>query len=256
VSGVHPRAPAASKPLLEWGPARARRARARRKRWFRRAIRLGAGMIIVGLLVWGAVFSPLFTVRSVRVTGESMVSASELTRIAAIPPDRSLFRLDITAIRSRVAAVPEVARVVVRRRWPASVQIDVTERSAVAVIHEGDRRYRLVDQFGVAFRWVRSAPAGTPVIAADSAGSGPRRWAAPARVLGALTGTTLLRWVAVAWAEASDDVTLRLRDGRRVRWGSVDASARKAAVLVALLRSPQSRGAVYDVSAPDAPTVR
>jgi cell division protein FtsQ len=47
-------------------------------------------------------------------------------------------------------------------------------------------------------------------------------------------------------------VTLGLTDGRTIRWGSADDSARKAQVLAALMSQP---GKVYDVSSPDLPTI-
>ena len=54
-------------------------------------------------------------------------------------------------------------------------------------------------------------------------------------------------------AASADDVTLMLRDGTRIVWGSAADSAAKADVLRAMLRRP---GTVYDVSSPDAPAVK
>ena len=50
-----------------------------------------------------------------------------------------------------------------------------------------------------------------------------------------------------------DEITLHLRDGRLVRWGSADQSEEKAAVLLALL---DRKAQTYDVSVPGAPTTR
>jgi len=50
-----------------------------------------------------------------------------------------------------------------------------------------------------------------------------------------------------------DDITLRLRDGRSVVWGSAEESASKGEVLAVLLRR---EAAVYDVSVPGQPTTR
>jgi len=51
--------------------------------------------------------------------------------------------------------------------------------------------------------------------------------------------------------ETVDQITLELRDGRLVRWGSADSSTRKGEVLLALL---SRRAQVYDVSVPGQPT--
>ena len=51
--------------------------------------------------------------------------------------------------------------------------------------------------------------------------------------------------------ETVDQITLVLRDGRQVVWGSAEDSEAKAEVLVALLKEPARR---YDVSVPGQPT--
>ena len=50
-----------------------------------------------------------------------------------------------------------------------------------------------------------------------------------------------------------DTITLSLRDGRIVRWGSVDGSADKAKVLAVLLKQKAS---FIDVSVPGRPVIR
>ena len=50
-----------------------------------------------------------------------------------------------------------------------------------------------------------------------------------------------------------DEITLHLRDGRLVRWGSADQSEDKAAVLLQLLKR---KATTYDVSVPGAPTTK
>ena len=52
-----------------------------------------------------------------------------------------------------------------------------------------------------------------------------------------------------------DQITLVLRDGREVRWGSADESDLKATVLARLLAA-QEATTYYDVSVPGSPTVR
>ena len=54
-------------------------------------------------------------------------------------------------------------------------------------------------------------------------------------------------------AAGLEQVTLQLRRGRTVEWGSVERSDRKAAVLAVLL---SRKAKVYDVTAPDSPTTR
>jgi len=51
-----------------------------------------------------------------------------------------------------------------------------------------------------------------------------------------------------------DQISLVLKDGRTVVWGSADQSATKADVLATLLATVQAQ--VYDVSVPSKPTTR
>jgi cell division protein FtsQ len=48
-------------------------------------------------------------------------------------------------------------------------------------------------------------------------------------------------------------ITLTLKDGRVVVWGTIDRTEEKAETLAALLTRP---GHTYDVSSPDLPTVK
>jgi cell division protein FtsQ len=50
-----------------------------------------------------------------------------------------------------------------------------------------------------------------------------------------------------------DTISLRLRNGRTVRWGSADDSAAKAEVLAVLLKQKAS---LYDVTVPGQPIIR
>jgi cell division protein FtsQ len=69
-------------------------------------------------------------------------------------------------------------------------------------------------------------------------------------VLAALPPDLAARVVSVG-ASTRDDVTLTLRSGALVRWGSVDQADFKAEVLRALLRQKRL---MYDVSAPELAT--
>ena len=53
--------------------------------------------------------------------------------------------------------------------------------------------------------------------------------------------------------ETVDQITLVLRDGREVLWGSAEESQQKAQVVAVLLGE---RGRIFDVSVPGSPTSR
>jgi cell division protein FtsQ len=109
----------------------------------------------------------------------------------------------------------------------------------------------LVDPTGVDFQTVPAAPPGLPKLQLTSAAPDDPHTQAIVRVLAALPDQ-LRPSVATVSAATPGDVRLGLVNGRTVRWGSADDSARKAAVLAALMTQP---GKVYDVSSPDLPTI-
>jgi cell division protein FtsQ len=138
----------------------------------------------------------------------------------------------------------------VTRAWPDKVLVEIVEREAVAVIDD-DGRLRGMDAEGVVFREFKSLPTTLPrlKIAPDTRGEAMAEGAAVVGVLPAHI-VSKIDFVDVVTV---DEITLHLRDGRTVVWGSADESEQKARVLDALLRH---RFDVYDVSVPGQPTTR
>lgn len=194
----------------------------------------------------------VFDTREVRVTGAVMLSEHDVTSAAAVPMGVPLAILDTAAIAERVAALPDVADVSVGRRWPHTVTIEVTEREPVAVISspQGDL---LVDATGYAYR---SAAPGTdlPRLLLDAVAPGDPATRAAVGVITSLTENLRRQVQQVEVTGGSvPQVLLGLEGERRVRWGTPEQAAEKAAVLAALLSQP---GRVYDVASPELPTIR
>lgn len=234
---------------------RSRRAFARRQwagRWLRwRYVVLA--VLLVALLagaVWLLLFSRTLAVRTVAVSGESTLSATRIRDVAQVPRGEPLVLVDLAAVEARVQALAEVRDAAVTRHWPDTVTVEVEERTPVAVVEIGGG-LRGLDVEGVVFREFRSVPAGLPRVETpvDTSRDALREAAA---VVSALPGDIAGR---VDHVEVStvDQISLALRDGRTVVWGSAEQSDIKAEVLMALLEQP---GATYDVSVPGQPTVR
>lgn len=216
----------------------------------RRSVAIGTVLGLIGLVVimW---FTPLLGVRSVEVSGMSTLTADEVRAVAAVPMGTPMLRLSTDAIATRVATLPRVATVDVYRDWPSAVHIEITERTPVGVLRLADGLH-LVDATGTDYRTIGSAPPGLPVIQLPAASPGDPRTAAVVAVLGALPAQLRPQVVSIG-AQTPGSVQFGLANGRTVKWGSADDSARKAAVLGALLTQP---GRVYDVSSPSLPTIR
>lgn len=247
---------------LEGADPEAQRTRRRfaRRQWRRRWVTwryLLTAALLVGLVLgggWLVFASTYFRLHTVTVSGASLLSGGELRRTAALPQDQPLATLDLDAARARIAALAPIRSVTLTREWPDTVRVSVVERTAVAVVSTSGG-LRGIDASGVLFRSYRQAPPQLPRI--DTApGIGTAALSEAAAVVAAMPVDLAARVDRVE-VETVDQITVDLRSGHTIRWGSADASADKAQVVAALLASKElaSPDRVIDVSAPGQPTL-
>lgn len=207
-----------------------------------------AAAAIVVIAVWAILGSSLFVVRSVAVTGSGTVPRAEVLRAAAVVPGTPLARVNGTAVASRVERITQIQSAQVSKDWPDTVVIAVSPRTpALAVASPGG--YTLIDKFGVAFRQVPKQPAGLALLASAKPVAslrGSPAVLAAVTVLGQLPRQVRGQVITVS-ATSPDAVTLHLRDGITIDWGSTSRPAAKAAELVILMRTKAS---YYDLSDP------
>ncbi len=201
-------------------------------------------------LAWVLLASSLFDARSVQVVGTRELPADEVRAAAAVPLGTPMLLLDTKGIQARVAAVPRVASVRVRSALDGTVWLELTERTPVAVVRRGNSTH-LVDATGTDYAAVPVRPLGLPELRVARVGPRDATTAAALTVLTGLPEPLRAQVLSVA-ARSPADVVLRLDNGREVRWGGVEQSDHKAAVLGPLLTQP---GKIYDLSSPTLPTV-
>ena len=229
------------------------RRRFARRQWLRRWLvwRYVIGSVLLVALTAGAIWlvfvSSVLTVKHVEVKGESLMSRQRVLDAARVPAGGHLAQLDLEAIRARVSALAPVKRVDVSRDWPDGVLIDLTERRAVAVVRIGGN-WQAMDADGVLFRDYPRPPVGMPQVVSTSR-AGSDALAQAARVIAALPSGLAPRVDHVA-VRGVDQISLALRGGATVVWGSDAQSGLKAEVLAELL---PHRARVYDVSVPGQP---
>lgn len=238
--------------------ARVARRRFLRRQWARRWLawrRLLVALVLTLLVaggVWLVYFSSVLAVSGVQVHGTSVLSPSAVRRAAAVPTGTPLATVDLGSIGARLRRLPAVRSVDVSRAWPSSVRVDVVERRAVAVVEPASPGGRLqgIDASGVLFRSYPVRPRHLPVIRSEP-GAGSAALAEAATVAGSLPPALADR-VSYVRVRTVDRITLQLRGGHSVLWGSASASADKARVLTVLLAQKASS---YDVSVPGQPTI-
>lgn len=216
-----------------------------RGRWVLPAL-LGVVTVVVLL----AYFTPLVGVRSVQVSGTTTLDDRAVLAAAQVRQGKPMLQLDIEKIRTRLEKVAKVASAQVTLSWPSEVHLDVTERVPAAFVLAGGG-FRLVDASGIPFETVQQPPADLPELRVHTSEAREPAGRSAMAVLRALPPGVLAQTQAVI-TRAPSDIRLLLEGDRRVQWGSQEKSARKAAILPALLTRP---GKVYDVVSPELPTV-
>ena len=230
------------------------RKRFARRQWARRWLtwRYVVAMVLALALVVGSVylvfFSSTLSVQGVEVEGTQTLSAEKVREVAEVPLGGPLATVDLDRIAYRVRSLAVVKSAEVTRKWPHDVLIEIVERQPVAVVEIAGALHSL-DAEGVVFGSYRRAPEGLPRVRA-AAGIDTEALAEGAAVVAALPDAIAAK-VDHAEVVSVDRITLLLRDGREVEWGSADQSEEKADVLVAML---QHQAQVYDVSVPGQPT--
>ncbi|WP_456825224.1 cell division protein FtsQ/DivIB [Cellulomonas sp. P5_E12] len=242
----------------------AERARARRNLARRQVVLVAASVLAVGGLGWLLFFSPVLALDPtlVRVEGAgTVVAVDQVVGVVDAHAGTPLPRLDTVRLRDEVLDVPGVREARVTRDWPRGLAVVLVAREPVAAVPEqtGDSShpapgYALLDMDGVQVGRVDAAPEGLPVV--DVPVGDKRTLNAVLSVLQQLPAD-LLAQVADVSAHTQDTVSMTLRDGVVVDWGSAHQTPLKIAVLTALRASPQAAGAtVIDVSAPRLPITR
>jgi cell division protein FtsQ len=227
----------------------ARRQWRRRLRSARPWLITAAVVVVVGLAAYAVLFSPWLTADHVEVSGEEILDAEQIESAGAVDLGTPLARVDLDEIRARVSALPPVASVEVHRSWPHTVSIDVVERTALVAVRQGDSWW-VMDADGVVFRETGEPEAGLPKVTfAAQADLSARQEVAS--VVSALPAA-LLADVRQVSARSMDSITLAMKDGTQITWGSADETDRKAAVLALLLKKVKAQ--TYDVSVPERPT--
>ncbi|MCL1797379.1 MAG: FtsQ-type POTRA domain-containing protein [Eggerthellaceae bacterium] len=88
-------------------------------------------VLMVGILVYN---SSLFSVENVRVRGVEHLTPEEMTDLAAVPSNTTLLRVNEAAIKKRLAEEPWVKEVDLKRVFPDTLELVITERSIAAVV--------------------------------------------------------------------------------------------------------------------------
>jgi len=230
------------------------RARLRRRRRRTNRIYVGLGVALVVMLVGyiALYFLPVFAVREVKVNGPQTIPSDLVIERAAVVPGTPLLQVDTHSVARRVAGIPRVDQVTVKRDYPSALRIEMVERTALVVV-DVDGEAHLVDAAGVDFG-PGEVPPGTPTLTVgdEARSSLPAIVRELAGVFEEVRGTARQE-IASVHVETPASIELTLGDGRVVEWGAAGRDHEKAVALEMVLTQP---GQTWNVSNPALPTAR
>lgn len=203
-------------------------------------------LAISSTLIYIGWYSNLLIVKNVEVRGNQVVATEIITETAQISLNTQLLRVPINNVVERLQTISQIGRAEVRRGWPSTLVIDVTERVPVALTDIPEGRF-LVDESGFPYL-LASTEVNLPLI------SGPDD---PSRLLSISVWQSFPDWLKAEIvsinADDASSVSMLMTSGRKVIWGDVNQSSEKSAVLKVLRRMA---GSTYDVSTPQVPVIR
>ena len=225
--------------------------------------------IIAVLYVVLVFFSPLLATQKITVRGASLLETTQVEQ--KLEPLRGvpLTRIDEKKVRELIGQDNVIRSVQVESRPPHELVVTLKERTAVAVVKQGDT-YHTVDSDGVSLLESATQP-DTSVPLVRFSGDDPKTSAEFRTISAALSAmpSELLAQVKEASATSTSSITLTLRDNTTVQWGTAEESELKAKVLLSLRQAIAKRAqeensseaqtqkvTVYDVSAPRVPVTR
>ena len=222
-----------------------------------RALIVAGSVIVAAGLVFLVVNSPFLDVDRVEIVGAKHLTSNEVRAAARVHRHDALLFVHADAAARRLESLPWVERASVRREFPGTVRIVITEYVPVAYVRAGTGAVLLAENgraiarvsapapsSGIEIRGVRRAPTvGELLSPPEAAGIVPQ-------LPPALAQQT------VAVNVGGNGIALDLARGGAIRLGDAsDLDAKAAAALAVLARNGSTSFAYIDVSTPDTPVL-
>jgi cell division protein FtsQ len=217
------------------------------------------GIVLLSAVGWAATRSPLLDVGRVDVQGASHTPLEAVLDAARVRPGKAMVDVDTAGAAGRIQALPWVSEARVRRAWPATVLISVTERVATAVTSGDGQRWALLDREGRVLEVVGARPPDLVAVegvgAAGDPGSTLVSAAGVLRVVEALSPALAARTNAVVVLQGGE-IAQKLHPRGTVRFGVPEDVAAKVRATEAVLAQVDTGNLdVLDVRLPSSPVL-
>ncbi len=93
---------------------------------------LGMGVSALGGIAQGEFADAGFAIGEISITGQSLTSEQDIFDALGVQPKTSTVSFDVEAARQRIAELPSVETVNVRKNYPGDVLVTITEKTPIA----------------------------------------------------------------------------------------------------------------------------
>jgi cell division septal protein FtsQ len=212
-----------------------------------------ASVLALGLLAWGVSISPLLAIDSITVRGEGHVTTAQVIAASGVHHGDAMVWLHPSRAAAGIERLPWVRHASVRRDWPRTVRIVVTERNVVAWVPGLGTAGVLVSGDGHVVAATATPPSGLPALAGLTRLPAIGGTIAPASAARVAAGLADLRGAVASVSVVHGDVTLSLGDGPEVRMGEPRDVAAKIRAAVAVQHALTTAVSYIDVTVPSNP---
>jgi cell division protein FtsQ len=219
-----------------------------------------AGVVLVGITVWGVLHLSVFRLHHLTISGNHHESAAAIVNTAGLSSSPALIDVSAGSIEHQLAQLPWVKSASVTVQWPSSIKLTITERTAAASVDTASG-WLIVDGTGRVLARSRTQPSGLVVIQAPLTGSpAVSQWFGGSIRHGFLVAGTLPRafksQVALIVVHPSGAVTLHLVRPVIIEMGQATELPQKYEDIAAVIAGATLHaGDVLDVSVPQSSTI-
>lgn len=229
--------------------------------WRRRRRAVIIWSLVLALILAGAaaavIWLPALQVKDVEVTGTTYVSRASVEGVVDARRGHSVALTPTGRLEEQISQIDGVATAEVRRAWPDTLEVTVTERTPVAIVTGPGSTRTVIDGSGASLP--PKAASGHELMALRVEDAATDRDAVIGSMLAVMSAlpSDLRTRVTGASASTPSDVTIAIKTAegasKTVVWGDAQDSELKAKAVAALLSQP---GGTIDVTAPLAPVTR
>ncbi|MBD3420980.1 MAG: FtsQ-type POTRA domain-containing protein [Chitinivibrionales bacterium] len=104
----------------------------------------------------------MFTIKTIEIGDTQRVDKSEMLKASGLHTGMHMIDVDKSSVRKRLEAFAWVKKATVMRKLPDKIRIDITERTPIAYLGDGDVSY--IDNDGIVLPPTAGAYAGFPLV--------------------------------------------------------------------------------------------